>query len=65
MNNKRKDLKTLLWTDYDEGNISADTFDYFMMCLHICNDNELYGLFLGYQYIKNMNLKEILKWENI
>ena len=65
MNKKRKDFKTILWNDYDEGNITADTFDYFMECLHKCNDNELYGLFLGYQYIKNMNLKEILKWKNI
>ena len=65
MNNKRKDFKAILWTDYDESNITADTFDYFMECLHKCNDNELYGLFLGYQFIKNMNLKELLKWENI
>ena len=47
MNNKRKDFKTILWNDYDEGNIGADTFEYFMMCMHKCNDNELYGLFLG------------------
>ena len=63
MNQKRKDFKMLLWTDYDEGIISSDTFEYFIKCLSKCNDSELYGLFLGYQYVKNIHLKELLKWK--
>lgn len=61
MNQKRKDIKTILWNDYDADIISSDTFEYFMNCLHKCNDNELYGLYLGYMYVKNINLKEIIK----
>ena len=57
MSNKRKEFKTILWDDYDSGAIAPDTFDYFITCMSKCNDNELYGLFLGYQYIKSKNLE--------
>ena len=57
MSNKRKEFKTILWDDYEEGAIDPDAFDYFMSCISKCKDNELYGLFLGYQYIKNKNLE--------
>ena len=61
MSNKRKEFKSILWDDYEEGVVNPATFDYFMSCMSKCNDNELYGLFLGYQYIKNINLREMIK----
>ena len=61
MSNKRKEFKSILWNDYDEGAIAPDTFDYFMSCISKCKENELYGLFLGYQYIKNKNLEMNIK----
>lgn len=59
MNQKRKDFKLILWNDYDSNLINSDTFEYFINCLHKCNDNEIYGLFLGYQYIRRFNIEKI------